>query len=181
METHGLQPGHLTAGARSPAACGGLKPFSVSAASWLDWLVSLPLEVRLTLPSGTRLLACMLLQEETTDPVSGPNIGMTKWDRWKAQVKEVFPKIYRHQKKTLALFVMGMVLSGSAVLQRVAEGISLQGITPAKMTSSERRLARFIANDRVELSKIWEDFLSEVLPFNHGKPLRFVLDGTPCA
>ena len=135
----------------------------------------------MTLPSGTRLLACMLLQEETTDPVSGPNIGMTKWDRWKAQVKEVFPKIHRHQKKTLALFVMGMVLSGSAVLQRVAEGISLQGITPAKMTSSERRLARFIANDRVEVSKIWEDFLSEVLPFWHGKPLRFVLDGTPCA
>lgn len=101
------------------------------------------------------------------------------WDRWKAQVKELFPKIHGHQKKTLALFVMGIVLSGSAVLQRVAEGISLQGINPAKMTSIERRLARFIANDRVEVSKIWEDFLSEVLPFWQGKPLRFVLDGTP--
>ena len=67
------------------------------------------------------------------------------------------------------------------MLQRVAEGISLQGNNRAKMTSSERRLARFIANDRVEVSTIWEDFLSEVLPFWHGKPLRFVLDGTPCA
>ena len=101
------------------------------------------------------------------------------WERWKAQVKELFPKIHGHQKKTLALFVMGIVLSGSAVLQRVAEGISLQGINAAKMTSMERRLARFIANDRVEVTKIWEDFLSEVLPFWHGKPLRFVLDGTP--
>ena len=119
--------------------------------------MSLPLEVRLTLPSGTRLLACMLLQEETTDPVSGPNIGMTKWDRWKAQVKEVFPKIHRHQKKTLALFVMAMVLSGSAVLQRVAEGISLQGITPAKMTSSERRLARFIAWAIKPAMEKWEE------------------------
>jgi hypothetical protein len=61
--------------------------------------------------------------------------------------------------KTLALCVMGIVLAGSAVLQRMAEGISLQGINPAKMTSIERRLARFIANDRVVVSQIWQDFL----------------------
>lgn len=47
------------------------------------------------------------------------------------------------------------------------------------MTSSERRLARFIANDRVVVTKIWADFLAEVLPFWHGKPMRFVLDCTP--
>ncbi len=81
--------------------------------------------------------------------------------------------------KTLALCVMGIVLAGSAVLQRMAEGISLQGINPAKMTSIERRLARFMANDRVVVSQIWQDFLAQVLPFWHGKPLRFVLDGTP--
>jgi hypothetical protein len=34
------------------------------------------------------------------------------------------------------------------VLQRVAEDLSLHGINAAKMTSIERRLARFIANDR---------------------------------
>jgi Transposase DDE domain len=101
------------------------------------------------------------------------------WERWKMQVKELFPKIHGHQKKTLALCVMGIVLAGSAVLQRMAEGISLQGINPAKMTSIERRLARFIANDRVVVSQIWQDFLSQVLPFWQGKPLRFVLDGTP--
>jgi len=101
------------------------------------------------------------------------------WERWKMQVKELFPKIHGHQKNTLALCVMGIVLAGSAVLQRMAEGISLQGINPAKMTSIERRLARFIANDRVVVSHIWQDFLSQVLPFWHGKPLRFVLDGTP--
>ncbi len=39
--------------------------------------------------------------------------------------------------KTLAVFVIGIVLSGSAILQRVAESISLQGINPAKMTSSQ--------------------------------------------
>jgi hypothetical protein len=101
------------------------------------------------------------------------------WERWTAQVKELFPKIHGHQKKTLALFVIGIVLAGSAVLQRVAEDLSLHGINPTKMTSIERRLARFIANDRIVVSKIWEDFLSQVLPFWQGKPLRFVLDCTP--
>ncbi len=65
------------------------------------------------------------------------------------------------------------------MLQRVAEGISLQGMNPAKMTSLERRRARFIANDRIVVSQIWKNFLSQVLPFWHGKPLRFVLDCTP--
>jgi hypothetical protein len=46
------------------------------------------------------------------------------WERWRAQVKELLPRIHGHQKKTLALFVIGIVLSGSAVLQRVAEVLS---------------------------------------------------------
>jgi hypothetical protein len=91
----------------------------------------------------------------------------------------LFPKVHGHQKKTLALFVIGIVLAGNAVLQRVAESLSLQGMTLAKMTSIERRLARFIANDRIVVSQIWEDFLSQVLPFWQGKSLRFVLDCTP--
>jgi len=82
------------------------------------------------------------------------------WERWKMQVKELFPKIHGHQKNTLALCVIGIVVAGSAVLQRMAEGISLQGINPAKMTSIERRLARFIANDRVVVSHIWQVFES---------------------
>ena len=101
------------------------------------------------------------------------------WERWRTQVKELFPKIHGHQKKTLALFVLGIVLSGSAVLQRIAEQVSLQGISPAKMTSIERRLARFIANDHVVVATIWQSFLAQVLPFWHGQPMRFVLDGTP--
>ena len=101
------------------------------------------------------------------------------WERWRAQVKDLFGGMHGHQKKTLAMFVIGIVLSGSAVLQRVAESISLHGMNPAKMTSTERRLARFIANDRVVVTKIWDHFLSEVLPFWQGKPIRFILDCTP--
>ena len=101
------------------------------------------------------------------------------WDHWRKQVRELFPSIHGHQKKTLGLFVLGIVLSGSAVLQRVAESVSLHGITPSKMTSIERRLARFVANERVEVATVWNEFLSQVLPFWNGKALRFVLDCTP--
>lgn len=107
------------------------------------------------------------------------NASIVLWEQWRKQVKELFPTIHGHQKKTLGLFVLGMVLSGSAVLQRVAESVSLHGINPAKMTSIERRLARFLANERVVVPTVWQDFLSQVLPFWSGKSLRFVLDCTP--
>jgi Transposase DDE domain len=101
------------------------------------------------------------------------------WQQWLAQVKDLLPEIHGHQKKTLALFVLGIALSGCAVLQRIAEKVNLQGMSPVKMTSIERRLARFIANERVVVTKIWNTFLGQVLPFWQGKPMLFVLDGTP--
>jgi hypothetical protein len=63
------------------------------------------------------------------------------WEAWREQVKQLFPSLHGHQQKTLAWMVLGAVLSGSAVLQRMAEG--LYGISAAKMPSIERRLARF--------------------------------------
>ncbi len=41
------------------------------------------------------------------------------WEHWRAQVKQLLSGIHGHQKKTLALFVIGIMLSGSVVLQRV--------------------------------------------------------------
>jgi hypothetical protein len=84
-----------------------------------------------------------------------------------------------HQKNTLALCVMGLIVSGRAVLQRVAERISWQGINPVTMTSLEQRLAHFIVNDRVVVTTMWNECFSLVLSFWRGKPLRFVLACTP--
>jgi hypothetical protein len=103
----------------------------------------------------------------------------TLWSRWHEQVKGLFPELHSHQQKTLALFVIGMVLSGCAVVQRVAEELSLRGINPAKMSSIERRLARFLANERIVVTQVWKQFLRHVLPAFRDKPLRFVLDMTP--
>ena len=47
------------------------------------------------------------------------------------------------------------------------------------MASIERRLARFIANDRIVVNTIWNQFLKEMLPFWQDKLMRFILDRTP--
>jgi hypothetical protein len=88
--------------------------------------------------------------------------------------------MHGHQKKTLALIVLGIILAGSAVLQRIAESVQLAGISEAKMPSIERRFARFVANERIVVSAVWKQFLSQVLPCWHGKSVRLVLDWTPC-
>ena len=83
------------------------------------------------------------------------------WTNWHEQLKELLTGIHGHQKKTLAFFVLGIVLSGSAVMQRVAETLSEHGLSEAKMTSIERRLARFIANKRILVPVIWKLFWSK--------------------
>jgi hypothetical protein len=99
------------------------------------------------------------------------------WEAWRTQVKQLFPSLHGHQQKSLAWMVLGVVLAGSAVLQRMAE--SLYGISAAKMPSVERRLARFVANERIQVSPIWNTFLAQVLPFWRERRLFLVLDCTP--
>ena len=99
------------------------------------------------------------------------------WEAWMQQVKQLFPHLHGHQQKTLAWMVLGVVMSGSAVLQRMAEG--LYGIGRATMPSIERRLARFVANDRVDVPATWTCFLTQVLPIWRERQVVLVLDCTP--
>lgn len=87
--------------------------------------------------------------------------------------------MHEHQKTSLALAVLGMVLSGTAVLPLLAERLSEEGISQAKRRSHERRLARFVANDRILAAEAWKQFVSQGLPNWQGKPVQLVLDGTP--
>jgi hypothetical protein len=98
---------------------------------------------------------------------------------WHEQLKELLTGMHGHQKKTPAFFVLGIVLSGCAVMQRVAETLSERGLSEAKMSSIERRLARFIANERLIVPVIWRLFLEQVLTPFRGQQLSFVLDNTP--
>jgi hypothetical protein len=101
------------------------------------------------------------------------------WKHWHKQVKDLFGDLHGHQQKTLAFFVLGIVLSGTAVLQRMAEHLSQHGLSEASMPSIERRLARFLANERIEVSEVWKHFVAQVLAFWRDQKLRFVLDLTP--
>jgi hypothetical protein len=47
------------------------------------------------------------------------------------------------------------------------------------MPSIERRLARFVANDRIHASKVWDTFLTQVVPFWRERRVFLVLDCTP--
>src|SRR3974390_1037421 len=101
------------------------------------------------------------------------------WTNWHEQLKELMPGMHGHQQKTLAFFVLGIVLSGSAVMQRIAETLSERGLSQAKMPSIERRLARFIGNSRIVVPLIWKLFLAQVLTPFRGQNLYFVLDNMP--
>ncbi len=54
------------------------------------------------------------------------------WTNWHEQLKELLSGMHGHQKKTLAFFVLGIVLSGSAVMQRVAETLYERGLSEAR-------------------------------------------------
>jgi glutathione-independent formaldehyde dehydrogenase len=72
------------------------------------------------------------------------NASITFWEKWQEQVKDLLPGVHGHQKKTLALCTLGIILSQSAVLQRMAEEIVLHGKSLAKMPSIKRRGALLV-------------------------------------
>ena len=102
------------------------------------------------------------------------------WENRRQQVKQLLAGLHGHQQKTLALCVLGIVLSGSAVLQRMAESLQQQGISEAKMPSIERRLARFVADVRIVVKPIWKTFLGQVLAQWQGQAVQVVLNCMPC-
>ena len=64
-------------------------------------------------------------------------------------------------------------------MQVVAEAARKNLSSETKTVSQERRLQRFIANDRLEVKACWDHFLENVLAFWQKKPVMLVLDMTP--
>src|SRR6266571_8813886 len=99
------------------------------------------------------------------------------WSQWHGQVKQFFTMLHGHQKKVLALFVLGAIKAESIVVQRVAEELLEE--SDAKVPSIERRLQRFLSNERIEVEEIWDPFLAQVLPTWRTQPVTLILDITP--
>src|SRR5271166_1296302 len=83
------------------------------------------------------------------------------WTQWSTHWHQFLPQIHGHKSKTLAFFVLGVILAGPTRVPRVAE--ALLAISPAKTPSIERRLARFLANHRIDGASLWTPLLSQLL------------------
>lgn len=105
------------------------------------------------------------------------NTSLQLFRQWRAQLRQLLPGVHGHRTQTLAFFVFGLVLSGSARLPRMAE--ELLAISSAKTPSIERRLMRFLANEQIAVVPLWTCLLAHLLPSFQGKRLTFVLDTTP--
>lgn len=95
---------------------------------------------------------------------------------WHQQVKDFFHGLHGHQSKTLAMFVLGAIKAESIVLARVAEVLLAE--SDAKAPSIERRLERFLSNEKINTEKTWDVFLGQILPAFQGGPIRLVIDLT---
>jgi Transposase DDE domain len=99
--------------------------------------------------------------------------------QWTQQVKQIWSGMHQYRQESLALAVLGIVLTGNAVMQRVAETLQERLSEPCKMTSYERRLQRLIDNEDVPVKASWERFLEHSLPFWESRRATLVLDCTP--
>ncbi len=99
-------------------------------------------------------------------------------DTWTQHVKQIWGELHLYQQESLAVAILGIVLAGNAVIQRVAEILQERLSRSCKMTSYERRLQRLIDNDKLVVKPNWEEFLAHSLPLweKHGATL--VLDCT---
>jgi Transposase DDE domain len=96
---------------------------------------------------------------------------------WHQHVKEFFHSLHGHQSKTLAMFVMGAIRAESIVLPKVAEALLEE--SDAKASSLQRRLERFLSNEKIDPAKTWDQLLETVMPFFRQAPMQLVIDVTP--
>jgi hypothetical protein len=87
--------------------------------------------------------------------------------------------MHQYRQSSLALAVLGIVLAGNAVMQRVAEILHERLSNPCKMSSYERRMQRLIDNEDVDVAAYWERFLQHALPYWDTRDATLVLDCTP--
>jgi hypothetical protein len=97
------------------------------------------------------------------------------WHSFAAQLHDLLPTVHRTRVRTLALFTLGLLWAEAVALPRVARTLPLA----AKWTSLERRLARFVANPKIDPDAIWTVLLPQLLAGRTGQALEVVFDPTP--
>jgi hypothetical protein len=94
--------------------------------------------------------------------------------QWEIVIRKQFPMLGRWQVWTLAFFSYGVVLGQSCELNRVAQVL----LGRAEASSLERRLQRWLANDRLQLTSLLELWMKWVLRLWGSAPLLVLVDET---
>lgn len=93
--------------------------------------------------------------------------------QWTAEIDKRFGELGRWQKLTLAMFSYGVVLAQSCTLSRVA----LQ-VAPDKSGNLERRLQRWLDNDRLDMARLFRLWVRWVLSLWGKAGLLVLVDET---
>lgn len=94
--------------------------------------------------------------------------------QWMRLIDKAFPSLGRWQKRTLAMFSYGVLLAQSCTLSVVCRHLSEK----AKTESLERRLQRWLANDRIQMKMLREYWVKWVLHLWGKAPLLILIDET---
>lgn len=97
------------------------------------------------------------------------------WHSWRNQVRLLLPGVRTTRVDGLAMLVLGMIWSGQVTLTHLAAALPFA----VDDASTERRLRRWVANDRVEVAAIWPALLPALLRQYPGPRPIFVFDPTP--
>ena len=94
---------------------------------------------------------------------------------WTAQLQTLLPHERVTRVRGLALFALGMIWSGTVRVTWVAAALPL-GV---RVSSTERRLRRFLANPAVTVAAVWRPLLPSLLARWAGQEIVLVFDPTP--
>jgi len=105
------------------------------------------------------------------------NAVLSLWQTWQERVKEILPKVHGHQVKTLAWYVLGIVVGKSVVPNQIA--VVYRRLNGVKESSHMRRLERFLTNPQIHQATHWYPFLPIFLARWKGKSVKLILDASP--
>lgn len=94
--------------------------------------------------------------------------------QWSKMIDKAFPHLGRWQKLTLALFSYGVVCAQSCTLSKVCQQLTHK----AENSSLERRLQRWLANERLVIGRLLECWVGWVLRVWGQAPLTILIDET---
>jgi hypothetical protein len=94
--------------------------------------------------------------------------------QWTGEINKRFPTLGRWQCLTLALFSYGVILAQRCTLSRVAQCLTGR----ADGSSCERRLQRWLANERIEVKGLFAYWVRWVLHVWGEAPLLVLVDET---